>query len=72
MREFGLHSLISVPMRARDTVLGLTTFIRSQNPAPFTSDDVLLARELVARAAVCVDNARLSRHPRHGTAPTTC
>jgi PAS domain S-box-containing protein len=72
IREFGLHSLISVPMRARDTVLGLTTFIRSQNPAPFTSDDVLLARELVARAAVCVDNARLSRHPRHGTAPTTC
>jgi anti-sigma regulatory factor (Ser/Thr protein kinase) len=67
IREFGLHSLISVPMRARDTVLGLTTFIRSQNPAPFTSDDVLLARELVARAAVCVDNARRYTREHHAT-----
>ncbi|WP_443075408.1 SpoIIE family protein phosphatase [Streptomyces sp. NBC_01483] len=67
IREFGLHSLISVPMRARDTVLGLTTFIRSENPAPFTSDDVLLARELVARAAVCVDNARRYTREHHAT-----
>ncbi|MFE4754909.1 SpoIIE family protein phosphatase [Streptomyces mirabilis] len=67
MREFGLHSLISVPMRARDTVLGLTTFVRSRNPAPFTSDDVLLARELVARAAVCVDNARRYTREHHAT-----
>lgn len=66
IREFGLHSLISVPMRARDTVLGLTTFMRSQNPVPFDEDDVAPARELVARAAVCVDNAR--RYTREHTA----
>ncbi|MEU1168028.1 PAS domain-containing protein, partial [Streptomyces sp. NPDC005921] len=35
IREFGLHSLISVPMRARNTVLGLTTFARSLNPVSF-------------------------------------
>ncbi|MET9927289.1 MULTISPECIES: SpoIIE family protein phosphatase [unclassified Streptomyces] len=64
--DFGLHSLISVPMRARDTVLGLTTFMRSQNPVPFDEDDVAPARELVARAAVCVDNAR--RYTREHTA----
>ncbi|MEU9481459.1 SpoIIE family protein phosphatase [Streptomyces sp. NPDC048191] len=58
IREYGLHSLIAVPMRARNTALGLTTFARSLNPVSFGSDDVLLARELVARAAVCVDNAR--------------
>ncbi|MGW3086874.1 SpoIIE family protein phosphatase [Streptomyces sp. NPDC001108] len=58
IRAHGLHSLICVPMRARDTVLGLTTFIRSDTPAPFEPDDVLPAREMVARAAVCVDNAR--------------
>ncbi|WP_327690753.1 SpoIIE family protein phosphatase [Streptomyces sp. NBC_00461] len=69
IREFGLHSLISVPMRARDTVLGLTTFIRSLNPVSFQSDDVLLARELVARAALCVDNAR--RYTREHTAAVT-
>ncbi|MBQ1093511.1 SpoIIE family protein phosphatase [Streptomyces sp. B93] len=69
MSEFGLHSLISVPMRARHTALGLTTFVRSLNPTPFQPDDVLLARELVARAALCVDNAR--RYTREHTAAVT-
>ncbi|MEU2422059.1 SpoIIE family protein phosphatase [Streptomyces sp. NPDC007851] len=69
IREFGLHTLISVPMRARNTALGLTTFARSLNPVPFEPDDVLLARELVARAAVCVDNAR--RYTREHTAAVT-
>ncbi|MFJ9817351.1 SpoIIE family protein phosphatase [Streptomyces sp. NPDC101151] len=69
IREFGLHSLISVPMRARNTALGLTTFARSLNPVPFGPDDVLLAQELVARAAVCVDNAR--RYTREHTAAVT-
>ncbi|MEV0182128.1 SpoIIE family protein phosphatase [Streptomyces sp. NPDC050625] len=69
MRRYGLHSLISVPMRARNTVLGLTTFARSVNPVSFQPDDVLLARELVARAALCVDNAR--RYTREHTAALT-
>ncbi|MFF4705531.1 SpoIIE family protein phosphatase [Streptomyces sp. NPDC001288] len=69
MRQFGLHSLISVPMRARKTALGLTTFARSVNPVSFQPDDVLLAEELVARAAVCVDNAR--RYTREHTAAVT-
>ncbi|MGW1951151.1 SpoIIE family protein phosphatase [Streptomyces sp. NPDC001920] len=69
IREFGLHSLISVPMRARNTALGLATFIRSLNPASFQPDDVLVAQELVARAALCVDNAR--RFTREHTAAVT-
>ncbi|MFE4969503.1 SpoIIE family protein phosphatase [Streptomyces sp. NPDC056660] len=69
IREFGLHSLISVPMRARNTALGLATFARSLNPVSFQPDDVLLAQELVARAAVCVDNAR--RYTREHTAAVT-
>ncbi|MFF1548770.1 SpoIIE family protein phosphatase [Streptomyces sp. NPDC058291] len=67
--RYGLHSLISVPMRARNTALGLATFVRSLNPVPFQPDDVLLARELVARAALCVDNAR--RYTREHTAAVT-
>lgn len=69
IRRYGLHSLISVPMRARNTALGLTTFIRSLNPVSFQPDDVLLAREVVARAALCVDNAR--RYTREHTAAVT-
>ncbi|MET7986198.1 MULTISPECIES: SpoIIE family protein phosphatase [unclassified Streptomyces] len=69
IRRYGLHSLISVPMRARNTALGLTTFLRSLNPVSFQPDDVLLAREVVARAALCVDNAR--RYTREHTAAVT-
>ncbi|MFH8473350.1 SpoIIE family protein phosphatase [Streptomyces sp. NPDC018000] len=69
VREYGCHSLIAVPMRARDTVLGLTTFVRSVNLVPFEPDDVIPARELVTRAAVCVDNAR--RYTREHAAAVT-
>ncbi|GAA2480145.1 SpoIIE family protein phosphatase [Streptomyces longisporus] len=69
IKEFGLHSFIAVPMRARNTILGITTFMRSLNPVQFQPDDVLLARELVARAALCVDNAR--RYTREHTAAVT-
>ncbi|MFF3737904.1 SpoIIE family protein phosphatase [Streptomyces sp. NPDC002566] len=67
IRRFGLHTLISVPLRARETVLGVATFMRSENLASFERDDLLLAQELVARASVCIDNAR--RYSReHATA----
>ncbi|MFJ9915258.1 SpoIIE family protein phosphatase [Actinacidiphila glaucinigra] len=58
IREFGMRSVMWVPLRARGTVLGVVTFIRHRRPDPFEQDDLLLAEELVARAAVCVDNAR--------------
>ncbi|WP_162641680.1 PAS domain-containing sensor histidine kinase [Streptosporangium sp. 'caverna'] len=54
----GMHSLIVIPLQARDDVLGVATFARTSNPAPFTRDDLLLAEELVTRAALSLDNAR--------------
>ncbi|MEV7448739.1 MULTISPECIES: SpoIIE family protein phosphatase [Streptomyces] len=69
MRAYGLHSLICVPMRARDTALGLATFLRSRNTASFRPDDVLVAQDLVDRTAICVDNAR--RYTREHTAAVT-
>ncbi|MFJ5774178.1 SpoIIE family protein phosphatase [Streptomyces sp. NPDC093094] len=56
--EFGIHSLITVPLRAGSLVLGLVTFWRSEQPEPFDEEDRALAEELVARAAVAIDNAR--------------
>ncbi|MFB7222514.1 SpoIIE family protein phosphatase [Streptomyces sp. NPDC056227] len=55
---YGVHSLLSVPLHARGAVLGMANFWRSENPDPFDEDDLTFAEELVARAAVCVDNAR--------------
>jgi PAS domain S-box-containing protein len=58
IRSFGMHSMMMVPLRARGTVLGVATFFRSGQSGPFEEDDRLLGEEVVARAAVCVDNAR--------------
>lgn len=55
---YGVHSLLSVPLHARGAVLGMANFWRAENPEPFDEDDLTFAEELVARAAVCVDNAR--------------
>ncbi|GAA2750525.1 MULTISPECIES: SpoIIE family protein phosphatase [Kitasatospora] len=62
--EAGVHSYIMVPLLARGTVLGGAEFIRTRNQEPFTPADVALAEELAARAAVCIDNARLYRRER--------
>ncbi|MFD7256852.1 SpoIIE family protein phosphatase [Streptomyces sp. NPDC059874] len=54
----GVHSLIVVPLLARGVLLGIASFYRAQDPAPFGDDDARLAQELTARAALCIDNAR--------------
>ncbi|MFD7499076.1 SpoIIE family protein phosphatase [Streptomyces sp. NPDC059832] len=56
--DYGIHSLITVPLQARGVILGMANFWRSEKPQPFEEDDLSLAEELVARAAVSVDNAR--------------
>ncbi|MGI5512783.1 SpoIIE family protein phosphatase [Streptomyces sp. CA-106131] len=58
IRENGVHSLMIVPIRARRSVLGVALFARTEDPTPFREDDLLLAEELVTRAALSLDNAR--------------
>ncbi|MFJ3623063.1 SpoIIE family protein phosphatase [Streptomyces iakyrus] len=58
MRQFGFHSVLAVPMRARGLTLGVATFSRHRRPQRFEQDDLLLGQEITARAAVCIDNAR--------------
>ncbi|MER7112082.1 SpoIIE family protein phosphatase [Streptomyces sp. NPDC000229] len=52
------HSRLAVPLRTEGAPLGVVTFSRDRHPDPFASDDLPLADELAARAAVCIDNAR--------------
>ncbi|WP_323183824.1 MULTISPECIES: SpoIIE family protein phosphatase [unclassified Streptomyces] len=56
--DYGIHSLITVPLKARGVILGMADFWRSEKPQPFEEDDLSLADELAARAAVSIDNAR--------------
>ncbi|MEU8779730.1 SpoIIE family protein phosphatase [Streptomyces sp. NPDC048606] len=67
--DYGLHSLISVPLQARGVVLGMANFWRVDTPDAFDEEDLSFAEELGARAAVSIDNAR--RYTReHATAVT--
>ncbi|MEV2213331.1 SpoIIE family protein phosphatase [Streptomyces sp. NPDC050997] len=54
----GVHSLITVPLRARGVTLGVASFYRRTQAEPYEDDDSALASELAARAALCLDNAR--------------
>ncbi|MEV1023882.1 SpoIIE family protein phosphatase [Streptomyces sp. NPDC050264] len=56
-----VRSTLAVPMVAHDTVVGLVQFSRTKGSEPFNERDRALAVELAARAAVCIDNARLYR-----------
>ncbi|MGW1030410.1 SpoIIE family protein phosphatase [Streptomyces sp. NPDC002577] len=67
--DFGIHTLVTVPLRAGGMVMGMANFWRSENPEPFDDDDRALAEELVARAAVSIDNAR--RYTREHTMAVT-
>ncbi|NGO09065.1 SpoIIE family protein phosphatase [Streptomyces sp. HC44] len=66
---YGIHSLITVPLRAGGLVLGVANFWRSQKPEPFDAEELALAEELVARAAISIDNAR--RYTREHTMAVT-
>ncbi|WP_258539699.1 SpoIIE family protein phosphatase/ATP-binding protein [Streptomyces ipomoeae] len=67
--EYGIHSLITVPLRVGHLVMGVANFWRSEKPEPFDLEEVALAEELVARAAVSIDNAR--RYTREHTMAVT-
>ncbi|MFJ2717173.1 SpoIIE family protein phosphatase [Streptomyces sp. NPDC087437] len=56
-----VQTTLAVPMVAQDTVVGLAQFARTKGSEPFGQRDRDLAVELAARAAVCIDNARLYR-----------
>ncbi|SEG81256.1 Serine phosphatase RsbU, regulator of sigma subunit [Actinacidiphila yanglinensis] len=58
LSDHGIHDLMTVPLRARGITLGLAIFCRHRTPEPFDEEDLLLAEDLAARAAVSIDNAR--------------
>ncbi|CAM5571364.1 SpoIIE family protein phosphatase [Kitasatospora aureofaciens] len=70
IRRHRAHSLLAVPLRARGTNLGVVLFTRLDPSAPpYGRDDLPIAEELAARAAVCIDNAR--RYTREHTTALT-
>ncbi|MFJ9563956.1 SpoIIE family protein phosphatase [Streptomyces fuscichromogenes] len=59
LRACAAHSLITVPIRARGSTLGAAAFLRQgASRESFAAADLTVAEDLVARAAICLDNAR--------------
>jgi serine phosphatase RsbU (regulator of sigma subunit)/anti-sigma regulatory factor (Ser/Thr protein kinase) len=58
IEKYGFHSCLAVPLSARGVTLGVAFFARHIHKAPFDTDDIVLAEEVAARAAVSIDNAR--------------
>ncbi|MCZ7572140.1 MAG: PAS domain S-box protein [Ardenticatenaceae bacterium] len=61
LRTLGLRSSLVVPMIARGRTLGAITFVTAESGRRYTSDDLLLGKDLARRAALAIDNARLYR-----------
>ncbi|MFE2724522.1 SpoIIE family protein phosphatase [Kitasatospora sp. NPDC059327] len=55
------RSMLVVPLSARGTVLGILKLLRLSDRAPFDEGDAATLKELAARAALSLDNARLHR-----------
>ncbi|WP_184922687.1 SpoIIE family protein phosphatase [Kitasatospora gansuensis] len=65
MRRYKIHSLMLVPLRARGITLGVMHLLRHRTADPFGQDDLVLAEEIAARAALSIDNARRYTRERH-------
>ncbi|MFE3580111.1 ATP-binding SpoIIE family protein phosphatase [Streptomyces vinaceus] len=63
-RVSDFDSVLLLPLQARGNTLGLAQFFRHRATGPFVDDDLLLAQEITARAAVSIDNARRYTHER--------
>lgn len=64
LRQLGLRSIMTVPLRARDRVFGVIQFVSAESGRLFTPDDVAFAEDFASRAATAADNARLYQHAR--------
>jgi len=59
LRTLGMKSLLCVPIGGRTGVEGVIMLVASGDPHRYAPEDVVLARDLAARAAVSLENGRL-------------
>ncbi|CAN5322934.1 hypothetical protein BH23GEM2_BH23GEM2_01760 [soil metagenome] len=58
LRRLGIRALLTAPLIARGKLLGAITFVSTQTGVSYNQEDVQLAEDLAARAALAVDNAQ--------------
>jgi PAS domain S-box-containing protein len=64
LRQLGLKSYLCVPLKARNRVLGVMTFVSAESGRRYTADDLAVAEDLAHRATIAIENARLYQEVR--------
>ncbi|HSX40385.1 MAG TPA: ATP-binding protein [Candidatus Saccharimonadales bacterium] len=59
IRNLGISSAITVPLRMNKKVIGAITFVATESGHHFTKTDLATAQELANRASLALENARL-------------
>jgi len=59
LQSLGIGSLMIIPLRLREQVFGVISFVRGESSPCYDSADLALAEDLARRAATAIDNARL-------------
>jgi PAS domain S-box-containing protein len=59
LEQFGMHSLLIVPLHAGSQVIGTMGLMRDEPGRPHTTDDRLFLQSIADRAALAIANARL-------------
>ena len=59
MREIGLKSCIIFPLKARERIFGVISFVTAESERRYSTADLSLAEDIAHRAAIAIDNARL-------------
>lgn len=59
MRNLGLRSYIGAPLKTKERVLGVVTFISAESGRLYGPSELALAEDLALRAAIAIENAEL-------------
>ena len=57
--RFQTRSILGVPLKTKDEVIGVLEVLNKKDNQPFTEEDVRVLETLAAQAAVAIENARL-------------
>ena len=59
LRQVGFRSVMTVPLRTQERILGVMSFVSAESERQYTLTDLQLAEELAHRASLAIDNAQL-------------
>ncbi|MBD2106312.1 PAS domain S-box protein [Nodosilinea sp. FACHB-13] len=59
LRQVGFSSVMTVPLRTQDRIIGVISFISAESGRRYTTADLQLAEELAHRASLAIENAQL-------------